>query len=105
MQIKVAALRRYPVKSMGGEALDSVALDPRGLVGDRWFAVEDEDGHFASGKNSRRFRRRDPVFSYSARTAPPGTVTVTGPGGEGQALDPAPHDQLHEVLGGGGRPR
>src|SRR3546814_77897 len=105
MQIKVAALRRYPVKSMGCEALDSCALDPRGLVGDRWFAVEDEDGHFASGKNSRRFRRRDPVFSYSAGTAPSGTVTVTGPGGEWQAMDPALDDELTAVMGVGVRIR
>ncbi|NYG59129.1 hypothetical protein BJ980_002052 [Nocardioides daedukensis] len=105
MQIKVVSLRRYPVKSMGGEALDSVALDPRGLAGDRWFAVEDEDGHFASGKNSRRFRRRDPVFSYSAGTATSGEVTVTGPGGEWQAMDPALDDELTAVMGVGVRVR
>ena len=73
----VVALRRYPVKSMGGEALHSVELDARGLVGDRWYAVEDEDGRFASGKDSRRFRRRDAVFEHAARTTDSGEVVVS----------------------------
>lgn len=68
MSIVVTALRRYPVKSMGGEELDSVLLDSRGLAGDRWYAVEDADGHFASAKNTRRFRRHDAVLGYSAAT-------------------------------------
>lgn len=75
MSIVVTALRRYPVKSMGGEALDSVLVDSRGLEGDRWFAVEDAEGHFASAKNTRRFRRRDAVFGYAASTTP-GAVEV-----------------------------
>lgn len=77
----VHSLRRYPVKSMAGEALDAVELDARGLVGDRWYAVVDGEGHFASGKNTRRFRRRDGVFSYAASTAADGGVVVSGPGG------------------------
>ncbi|HEX7740518.1 MAG TPA: MOSC N-terminal beta barrel domain-containing protein [Marmoricola sp.] len=68
MQIKVASIRRYPVKSMGGESLDVVEVDARGLVGDRWYAVTDDQGHLASGKNTTRFRRRDAVFDYAART-------------------------------------
>jgi len=74
---RVTSIRRYPVKSMGGEALDRALLDRRGIVGDRWYAVEDGDGHFASGKNTRRFRRRDAVFAYSARTDAAGAVQVT----------------------------
>lgn len=72
----VAALRRYPVKSMAGEPLRSVRVDRRGLVGDRWYAVVDEQGHLASGKDSRRFRRHDEVFGYGATTGPDGAVTV-----------------------------
>lgn len=68
MTMSLAAIRRYPVKSMGGEALTRVALDDRGLVGDRWFAVVDGEGKLSSGKNSRRFRRRDAVFDYAARS-------------------------------------
>lgn len=76
MRTTVVALHRWPVKSMGGERLDAVDLDARGLVGDRWWAVVDEDGRFASGKSTRRFRRRDAVLRYAASTAPGGTVTV-----------------------------
>lgn len=57
---------------MAGEDLPFVDLDSRGIVGDRWFAVRDDEGHFASGKNTRRFRRRDPVFEYGARTVEKG---------------------------------
>ncbi|GAA5148487.1 MOSC domain-containing protein [Nocardioides marinquilinus] len=75
--MRVVALRRYPVKGLGGEGLASVPLDGRGLAGDRWFAVEDDDGRFASAKDTRRFRRRDAVLGYRAATASDGGVTVT----------------------------
>lgn len=74
----VTSLRRYPVKSMGGEALQSVELDHRGLVGDRWYAVRDEQGHFASGKNTRRFHRRDAIFEYAAHSIDGGVTVVRG---------------------------
>ncbi len=45
-----------------------VEVDERGLVGDRAWAVYDADGRLASGKNTRRFRRMDPVFGVAART-------------------------------------
>ena len=48
----------------------------RGLVGDRRYAVVDGDGKLSSGKDSRRFRRRDQVFSYSAGTSADGRVEV-----------------------------
>lgn len=76
MSITVAAIRRYPVKSMGGESLEHVELDARGLVGDRRYAVVDGDGKLSSGKDSRRFRRRDQVFSYAAGTSADGRVEV-----------------------------
>ena len=87
MRSAVVGIRRYPVKSMGGEALGSVALDARGIAGDRWYAVQDGEGRFASGKNTRRFRRYDPVFDYAARTHD-GTVVVAGPEGHWQVGDP-----------------
>ena len=39
---EISEIRRYPVKSMGGERLDAVELAPRGLPGDRAWAVRDE---------------------------------------------------------------
>lgn len=76
MTYPLRSIRRYPVKAMGGEALTQVVLDARGLVGDRGFAVVDVDGKFASGKNTRRFRRRDAVFEYAASTTADGSVQV-----------------------------
>ena len=47
----VSALFRYPVKSMAGESLASLALGPRGVPGDRAWAVRDEErGDIRSGK-------------------------------------------------------
>lgn len=96
--MKVIELRRYPVKAMGGESLPSVELDERGLSGDRWFAVTGGDGRLACGKDSRRFRRRDKVFEWSARTDE-GAVVVAGPAGEWRVGDPALDAVLTEALG------
>ena len=38
---RVAALHRWPVKSMGGEEVDALRLDPRGAAGDRTHAVHE----------------------------------------------------------------
>ena len=97
--MKVVSLRRYPVKSMAGESLDSALLDCRGVEGDRWYAVEDADGHFASGKNTRRFRRRDQVFSYAAATSRSGDVIVTGGPGKWTVGDPGLDRQLSREMG------
>src|SRR3954451_17517380 len=82
---------------MGGESLDSVEIERRGLVGDRAYAVVDGDGQLATGKHSKRFRRRDEVFEYAARTTPEG-VRVTGRGKEydvpGDDLDAALSDAM-----------
>jgi uncharacterized protein len=76
--VQLTSIRRYPVKSMGGEPLASAEVELRGLVGDRRFAVTDADGRFASGKNTRRFRRRDAVFSYAAATSESGVSVSSG---------------------------
>lgn len=96
---RVVALRRYPVKSMGGESLDAVELGLRGIVGDRWFAVEDGNGHFASGKRTRRFRRHDDVFRYSATTLRNGSVEVNANGRRWRVGDPALDEELTAALG------
>ena len=96
--MKVVGLRRYPVKGMGGEDLDVVPLDERGLLWDRWYAVVDEQGRFASGKDSRRFRRRDAVFTYAA--AAQGTHVVVSRDGTSWAVGDAELDRhLSEAMG------
>jgi uncharacterized protein YcbX len=62
----VAQLARYPVKSLCGEELDEVEVGPRGLAGDRGWAVYTEDGGIGSGKTTRRFRRVDGLLDLRA---------------------------------------
>lgn len=58
---------RYPIKSTGGEELDEAAVEARGLVGDRLYAVRDAEGKFGSGKNTRRFRRMPGLLRLRSR--------------------------------------
>jgi uncharacterized protein YcbX len=52
----VTALWRYPVKSMRGEELNAVTVGPRGLLGDRAYAIIDrETGKVASAKNPKKW--------------------------------------------------
>jgi uncharacterized protein len=52
----VAALWRYPVKSMMGEELNSSEVTERGLLGDRQFAVVDRStGKVGGAKNPRKW--------------------------------------------------
>ncbi|SES07123.1 hypothetical protein SAMN05216199_1852 [Pedococcus cremeus] len=91
---RLVELWRFPVKSMAGERLTSVEVDDRGLVGDREWAVYDEEGRLASGKRTNRFRRMDEVFTLSARTVddhvevllPDGRQVVAGEGPADLAL-------------------
>ncbi len=86
--MEIAALWRYPVKSMLGEACAALELNARGAVGDRVYAVRDSAGKLGSGKNTRRFRRIDGLFDYSARWSD-GAVEITGPDGRRIATDEA----------------
>ncbi|AZM93804.1 MOSC N-terminal beta barrel domain-containing protein [Streptomyces sp. W1SF4] len=71
----VERIWRYPVKSTGGEAVEESAVDPRGLVGDRLYAVRDAEGKFGSGKSTRRFRRMPGLLQLRSRY-PGGAVTA-----------------------------
>ncbi len=60
----VAALWRYPVKSMMGEELNSITIGERGLLGDRAFAlIDDESGQVVSAKNPKKW---PDFFSFRA---------------------------------------
>lgn len=92
------AIHRHPVKAMGGEPLDVVEVDRRGLVGDRGWAAVDADGKFATGKNSRRFRRYDEIFDYRAVISASGVI-VSGHGGSWRAGSAGLDAELTERLG------
>ena len=52
----VAALWRYPVKSMRGERIEQAEITVRGLVGDRAYAlIEGDTGKVVSAKSVRHF--------------------------------------------------
>jgi MOSC domain-containing protein len=54
----VVAIWRYPVKSMMGEELNSTDVTPRGLLGDRAFALRDpSNGKVVSAKNPRKWAK------------------------------------------------
>ena len=99
----VAALWRYPVKSMMGEELNSSQVTGRGLLGDRHFAVVDRaTGKVGGAKNPRKwgnffdFRAAYAQPPQAAATMPPvrialpdGTVVTTGHGDLERALSRA----------------
>ncbi|MFY9690722.1 MAG: MOSC domain-containing protein [Candidatus Acidiferrales bacterium] len=74
----LASLHRYPVKSMMGEALNAAQVTPRGLFGDRSYALCDaETGKVVSAKNPRKWPN---LFSYHAAfTSPPAAGTTVPP--------------------------
>src|SRR5882672_5689308 len=71
----LASLHRYPVKSMMGEAVNAAHVTPRGLFGDRSYALCDtETGKVVSAKNPRKWPN---LFSYhAAYTSPPAADSV-----------------------------
>jgi uncharacterized protein YcbX len=96
----VAALARYPVKSMAGEQLAEAPFGPLGIHGDRRWALYTEDGGIASGKTTRRFRRVDRLFHLQARLDTELDVpTVWLPDGRRfQADDPAASAAISALL-------
>ncbi|MDJ0589035.1 MAG: MOSC N-terminal beta barrel domain-containing protein [Pleurocapsa sp. MO_226.B13] len=63
----IERLWRYPVKSLLGESCPELSLDRRGVIGDRWFAIQNSKGKFGSGKNTRRFCKIEGLFDFQAR--------------------------------------
>jgi uncharacterized protein YcbX len=60
----ISRLWRFPVKSMGGEQLQVVELTGQGVLGDRAYALIDNDtGKAVSAKNTRLF---PDLFEFSA---------------------------------------
>jgi uncharacterized protein len=90
---RIAAVHRYPVKSLSGETLAEARFDARGVTGDRWWAVLDPDGKLGSGKSSRRFRRMPGLLELTAEYDGDAPV-VTFP--DGRRLQPGP--ELDEAL-------
>jgi uncharacterized protein len=79
----VAALRRYPVKSMLGEDVDAGEVTFTGLAGDRRLAVVSRrTGKIASAKLPRLWRGLLTLSAAMHGTATDGTVRITLPEGK-----------------------
>ena len=93
-------IRRYPVKSMQGEVLDSVELSAGGLPGDRAWAVRDEvRGGIRGGKKIPALMQLS--SRYAAKPAPEGSspAEITLPDGTGvETGDPSINAILSQAL-------
>ncbi len=90
----VAALWRYPVKSMMGEELNSSGITDRGLLGDRQFAIVDRaTGKVGGAKNPRKWGN---FFNFRATYAEPPRAGAMMP----QVRIPLP-DGTHVTTGQG----
>jgi len=74
--VQIVELWRYPVKSLQGERLDSVAVTADGLTGDRRFAIYDLQSGF--GLTARRVPE---LLFASARLRADGAAEITLPDG------------------------
>ncbi|HXC40134.1 MAG TPA: MOSC domain-containing protein [Burkholderiales bacterium] len=95
----VAALWRYPVKSMQGEPCRSLKVDSRGVEGDRVYAVRCADGKLGSGKDTQRFRFLDGLLACGAAYDDDVPVIRLPDGGRMRADDPMVHSVLSELFG------
>lgn len=68
----VAELWRYPVKSLGGEALEAVDVGPDGLAGDRLVQVHDRRGRVVTARN------HPGLLALRGRLGPDGEPLVDG---------------------------
>jgi hypothetical protein len=73
----LVSLHRYPVKSMMGEELNAARVTPRGVFGDRAYALCDSETHkIVSAKNPRKWPG---LFSYRAAYVSPPEVEPATP--------------------------
>lgn len=70
----LASIHRYPVKSMMGEELNASFVTAKGVLGDRAFALKDEEGKLVTAKNPRKWPT---MFSHRAVFAEPLSLSQT----------------------------
>lgn len=85
-QMTLTGVFRYPVKSLGGETFDALAVDRRGFVGDRQWMLVDPAGRFVSQRRQARM-----------------VLVSAGLGADGVLRCAAPGMPELEVAGAGGR--
>ena len=84
----LAAIWRYPVKSLRGESLTSTAIEPDGLPGDRERALVVREGHARLGKT---YRGKENNLLHLQTEADAGVAAARERGVEVSIADDAPH--------------
>ena len=88
--MRVAEIWRYPVKSLQGERMNEVEVDPSGVRGDRTYALFDVTTGFGLTA------RREPQLLYAAASiSSGGALTMTLPDGSVASTD----EELSDWLG------
>lgn len=97
----VAQLWRYPVKSLQGERVSQFMLTPRGVPGDRCWAVRDEErGGIRGAKRFAKLMQLAARFDHPPQAEGSSAAVVRFPDGEEfTTADPALADRLCEFLG------
>ncbi len=93
--MELAAIWRYPVKSMAGERLTQAALDALGIAGDRLLGVASASGRILTARTHPR------LLGHRATLDPVGEVLVDGRPWE----DPSVARDVEEIGGPGARLR
>lgn len=101
---QVAALWRYPVKSLGGEQVEHADIGPRGVRGDRLWAVRDLERDVTA--TARRIPKLLTATARYANPVPPDAgpgnapdVEITFPDGEVlSSRDDAVHERLSTLV-------
>ncbi|MGO9060166.1 MAG: MOSC domain-containing protein [Candidatus Binataceae bacterium] len=97
----IEQLWRFPVKSMLGERLQSVAATPGGLIGDRAWALRDlRTGNIVSAKKWARMFEFSAAYEVAPGPGQPGRVRIEMPDQTSlYADDPWASRAISEVLG------
>lgn len=101
----IAAIWRYPVKSMRGEELDASDVTDRGLLGDRAYALVDvETGKVVSAKNPRKWPNmldfRSGFVEPPNRSGPMPPARIATPDGATiDTVDPGFDERLTGLVG------
>ncbi|AOG09353.1 MOSC domain-containing protein [Agrobacterium sp. RAC06] len=95
---RVREVWRYPVSSLGGEALASITVSPDGIEGDRRFALFDPDTGLAAAPE-KETRWRPALFITASQPATGLPVLRFADGAEHALDDSALPDRLAEHFG------
>ena len=95
---RIAALTRYPVKSMAGESLQQASLTPDGMEQDRLYAFASSGAPPGMLRVTGQERRE--LLRYKAQMRPDGRVEILTPPGEALPVEAAALLRQLEALAG-----